>query len=128
MHNFRELNLWKKSKVVAKEVYLISKQLPSDELYGLNSQIKRAAISIMSNIAEGAGRSSDKEFIHFLSISNGSCFELFAQLELSIELNLLNQESIKPIVSELEELQKMNYSLQKKLGVIPNRNKNSVSK
>jgi four helix bundle protein len=128
MHNYRELILWKKSMHVAKEVYLVSKQLPSDEHYGLNSQIKRAAISIMSNIAEGTGRNSDNEFIQFLSISNGSCCELIAQLELSIELKLLNQESIKPIVSELEELQKMNYSLQKKLGVIPNRNKNSVSK
>lgn len=76
MHKVEDLKIWRKSLELTKVVYLLVTALPSDEKYGLTSQIKRCAISIPSNIAEGAGRNSSKEFKHFLSIANGSCYEL----------------------------------------------------
>ncbi|WP_317046083.1 four helix bundle protein [Aquimarina sediminis] len=76
MQKVEDLKIWKKSIDLAKSVYQLASQLPSNEKYGLISQTKRSAISISSNIAEGAGRNSGKEFKHFLSIANGSCYEL----------------------------------------------------
>lgn len=76
MHKLDDLIIWKKAIELTKQVYLICLELPQDEKFGLNSQIKRAAISIPSNIAEGAGRNSNKEFVHFLSIANGSSYQL----------------------------------------------------
>ena len=100
---------------LVKQVYLVVSELLSDEKFGLTSQMKRSAISIPSNIAEGAGRNSKKEFKHFLGISNGSCYELQTQLTLLIELNLISKEKVNPIILSCIELQKMNYSLQKTL-------------
>jgi four helix bundle protein len=76
MHKLEELTIWKKSIELSKQVYLICQKLPQDEKFGLISQLKRSAISIPSNIAEGAGRNSNKEFIQFLGIANGSSYEL----------------------------------------------------
>lgn len=77
--------------------------------------MKRSAISIPSNIAEGAGRNSQKEFKHFLSIANGSAYELQTQLILLIELNLISKNKIQPVTELCIEVQKMNYSFQKRL-------------
>ncbi len=85
MHKVEDLKIWKKSIDLAKSVYQLTSQLPSNEKYGLVSHIKRSAISVSSNIVEGAGRNSSKEFKHFLSIANGSCYELHTQLILVIE-------------------------------------------
>lgn len=93
----------------------MTSELPKDEKYGIISQIKRGATSIPSNIAEGAGRNSQKEFKHFLSIANGSAYELQTQLILIIELNLVNKNRIQPLIDLCIEIQKMNYSFQKKL-------------
>ncbi|WP_338021424.1 four helix bundle protein [Aquimarina longa] len=87
MHKVEDLKIWKKSIDLAKSVYQLANDLSSNEKYGLVSQIKRSAISISSNIVEGTGRNSSKEFKHFLSIANGSCYELHTQLILVIELN-----------------------------------------
>lgn len=76
MNKFEDLLIWKKSMNLVEQVYLISSQLPNNERFGLISQIRRCSISIPSNIAEGAGRNSKKEFAHFLSIANGSTAEL----------------------------------------------------
>ena len=75
MHNFEKLIFWQKSIELSKEVYLMCINLPGEEKYGMTSQIKRSMISIPSNIAEGAGRNSDKEFHYFLGIANASSFE-----------------------------------------------------
>ena len=107
--------MWQKSIALAKHVYNIVADLPSDEKYGLSSQIKRCAVSIASNIAEGAGRNSNKEFKHFLSIANGSCYELQTQLILTYELNLIEKHKIDELLPLLTEIQKMNYSFQKSL-------------
>jgi four helix bundle protein len=115
MHKVEELIIWKKSIELAKSVYVLVDNLPSDEKFGLISQIKRSVISIPSNIAEGAGRNSNKEFKHFLSIANGSVYELHTQLILLIELNLITKEKVQPVIELCIEIQKMNYSFQQKL-------------
>ncbi|MFP2996476.1 four helix bundle protein [Spongiivirga sp. MCCC 1A20706] len=115
MHKINDLLIWKKSIELAKSVYLLVAELPSEEKFGLKSQIKRSAVSIPSNIAEGAGRNSNKEFKHFMSIANGSSYELQTQLILLDELNLKNKNKIQPVIDLCIEIQKMNYSFQKKL-------------
>ncbi|MFT7900672.1 four helix bundle protein [Tenacibaculum ascidiaceicola] len=115
MHKVEDLKIWQKSIKLAKATYLLVSELPSDEKFGLTSQIKRSAISIPSNIAEGAGRNSQKEFKHFLSIANGSTYELQTQLLLVIELNLIHKDKVQPIIELCIEIQKMNYVFQQKL-------------
>ncbi len=115
MHKVEDLKIWQKSIELTKAVYLLVSDMPSNEKFGLTSQIKRSAISIPSNIAEGAGRNSQKEFKHFLSIANGSVCELQTQLLLIIELNLINKDKVQPIIELCIEIQKMNYSFQHKL-------------
>jgi four helix bundle protein len=100
---------------LAKLVYQISVELPNDEKFGLNSQIKRCSVSIPSNISEGAGRNSNKEFIYFLSVANGSAYELQTQLLLIGDLKLIEKEKIEPLIELCVEIQKMNYSFQKRL-------------
>ena len=75
-HNFKELLVWKKSIELVKSIYQITSMLPSDERFGLISQMNRSSVSIPSNIAEGSGRTSEKEFIHFLNIAISSSYEL----------------------------------------------------
>jgi four helix bundle protein len=115
MHNFKELKIWSKALELSVRVYKITALLPKDDRFGLISQIKRSAVSIPSNIAEGAGRNSDKEFIYFLSVANGSAYELQTQLLISNKLNFLKDEVLESMLIELDEIQKMNYNFQKSL-------------
>ncbi|AJR03465.1 four helix bundle protein [Siansivirga zeaxanthinifaciens] len=115
MHRVEDLKIWNKSIKLTKAVYLLIANLPLDEKFGLTSQIKRSVISIPSNIAEGAGRNSQKEFKHFLSIANGSAYELQTQLLLIIELDLITKDKVQPIIELCIDIQKMNYALQQKL-------------
>lgn len=115
MHNYKELNIWKRSMKMAVDVYKIVSVFPSSERYELTSQIKRAVVSIASNIAEGAGRNSNNEFVHFLGIANGSSFELTTQMIISAELGLVTYEKINPVLAELDEIQKMMYAFMETL-------------
>lgn len=115
MNNFRELNLWKKAMNLVTLIYKTTKSFPKEEQFGLTNQIRRCAISIPSNIAEGAGRERSKYFNRFLSISLGSSFELETQLIISKELEPVSIESSNSIQSELIEIQKMIRGLQKSL-------------
>lgn len=115
MHKIEDLKIWRKSILLTKSVYGLLSELSSDEKYGLISQVKRSSVSIPSNIAEGAGRNSNKEFKYFLNIANGSSYELQTQLILLIELNLIHKEKIQPVIDTCIEIQKMNYSFQQKL-------------
>jgi four helix bundle protein len=112
MHNLKELKIWHKAIELSTEIYRLTANFPTEEKYGLTSQIRRAAVSIPSNIAEGAGRNSDKEFTYFLGISNGSSYELQTQLIISKNLNLIND--VDQILDQIDQIQKMNYSLQAK--------------
>lgn len=100
---------------LVKEVYLLTEDLPSDEKYGLISQIRRCAVSIPSNIAEGAGRNNVKEFNQFLGIASGSTYELETQLILLTDLNFKNENEIVPILNNLNEIQKMIYKFKTNL-------------
>lgn len=115
MHNFENLQFWKRSIALVKNVYLICLNINKDEKFGLISQMKRSAISIPSNIAEGSGRNSNKEFNHFLAIALGSSFELQTQLILTKELELLNAEDVDVLINELKEIQRMIYTFKNKL-------------
>ena len=115
MHNLKELKIWGKAIEIAIDVYKATENFPKEEKYGLTSQTRRSAISVPSNIAEGAGRNSDKEFSHFLGISNGSSYELQTQLIISNKLNLLSDTTVKPLLYRIDEIQKMNYGFQESL-------------
>jgi len=99
---------------IAVKTYLISAEFPREEKFGLTSQIRRSAVSIPSNIAEGSGRNTNGEFKNFLGIASGSSNELCTQLILSQRLNLISMEQVQPLIDELIEVQKMNYTLIKK--------------
>lgn len=88
MRNYRSLDVWKKGIVLLKKVYELSESFPDKEKFGLTSQIRRAVVSILSNIAEGSGRNSNPQMVNFLSISKGSAYEVEAQLVIAFELNL----------------------------------------
>ena len=115
MHNLKELKIWQKAIDLAVDVYKATVSFPPDERFGLTSQIRRAAVSIPSNIAEGAGRNSNKEFCNFLGIANGSSYELQTQIVISNKLGLLKDDVLNDLVKQTEELQKMNYAFQKML-------------
>ena len=115
MNNLKELKIWHKSIDLAVEVYKVTSHFPAEEKFGLISQSRRAAVSISSNIAEGAGRSSSKEFNYFLGIANGSSFELQTQLVISNKLELISNEVLESLLLQIDELQKMNYGFQKML-------------
>ena len=103
MTNYKTLEAWKKSMLLVKDIYLLTKAFPKDELYTLTSQIRRAAISIPSNIAEGSGRKHKKETIQFLHISRGSLYEVDTQLNIAILTNILTEEKFKPVSEQTEE-------------------------
>ncbi len=119
MHNFEKLLFWQKSISLAKNIYIISDEINSDEKYGLISQMKRCSVSIPSNIAEGSGRNSDKEFNHFLAIALGAAFELQTQLILVKELHLLNEDKVNKLMLDLMEIQKIIYSFKNTLNFKP---------
>ena len=83
MHRFKELEIWKKSRVFCNEIYEVTAQFPDTEKFGLTNQLRRASVSIPSNIAEGASRKSNKDFSRFLEIALGSCYEIETQLLIS---------------------------------------------
>ena len=115
MHTLAELKVWNKAMEIAEKTYLLSAKFPKEEKFGLTSQIRRCAVSLPSNIAEGAGRSTKGEFKNFLSIASGSSYELLTQLILSHRLKIVPEDQVAPIIKEVIEVQKMNYSLIKSL-------------
>ena len=111
--SYKELVVWQKSMVLVKEIYSLSESFPEYERFGLTNQIRKSSISIPSNIAEGWGRLSRKNYIQFLRISRGSLFELETQILIAIELNYINDNKISQNL--ITEISKMLNSLIKKL-------------
>jgi len=111
MHNFKELKIWQRSMSLAKKIYLKSNDLPKAEQYGLKSQIRRSAISVASNIAEGCGRSTNKQLLQFLQIAQGSLAELETQLLLMEMMDISIKDELK---EEVIALQKMLRAFQRK--------------
>lgn len=104
MKTHKDLDAWKNSINLVKDIYELTKSFPKDEIYGITSQIRRSAVSIPSNIAEGAGRSHNKEFIQFLYISLGSLSELETQLIISCEVKYLNIEQMNLISEKMNSI------------------------
>lgn len=113
--NFRDLKLWKVAMDLAVIVYDLTAKLPDTEKFGLISQMRRAVVSISSNIAEGSGRGSSAQFAQFLGFAQGSAFELETQLLLVERMNLLSSEEIKEAIDLLHYIQKMNFKLKQSL-------------
>ena len=113
--HYKELLVWQKGMVLARLVYRLTVRFPREEKFGLTSQIRRAAVSVPSNIAEGQARQSTKEFLQFLSHAEGSLAELETQILLSVELGFVWQEDVKEILAKIDELQKMLVGLKRKL-------------
>ena len=105
--SFRELTVWQKAMDLTIEIYRLVKKLPREELYDLSSQMRRAAVSIPSNIAEGQSRKSSKEFANFLSIAQGSKAELETQLLICNRLNYLTEDDTASTMKLLAEIGKM---------------------
>lgn len=115
MNNYKELKVWQKARVFTKDVYLLLEKFPSDERFGLVSQIKRATISISSNIAEGSGRYTKKDFSRFLDIALGSCYEVENQLILSADLKFIEEGELETYISTINEIEKMLIGLIKSI-------------
>lgn len=107
MHNLEKLKVWNLSMVLVVKIYQELTIIPTDQRFGLTSQIKRCTVSIPSNIAEGAGRNGDREFYHFLNSAYASSYELQTQVILLQRLNFISQNSSDSILSDLLEIQKM---------------------
>jgi four helix bundle protein len=115
IQSFRDLQIWQKSMELAVAVYRITQSFPREEMYGLTSQLRRCAISIPSNIAEGQGRSSEREFLHFLSIARGSDCELQTQLEIARRLRLADTQLLNDAESLSHETGKMIFAFMRAL-------------
>ena len=113
MKSHKDLEVWKKAIALAKSVYDLTKDFPREETYSLSDQVKRSAISIASNIAEGAARQTHKEFVQFLFIALGSASELDTQIEIckAISFKGIDSEDIEAIQNELSTISKMIYGL-----------------
>lgn len=115
MRDFKNLLVWQRSHKFAVDLYKISKSLPKEELYGITSQLRRAAVSIPTNISEGSGKRTEKDFSHYLSIASGSASETEYLLMLIKELEFLPQEKIDPMINEINEIKKMLNAFQIKI-------------
>ncbi len=115
LKTYRELKVWQKAMDLTVEIYRLTKLLPKFEIYGLSDQMRRAAISIPSNIAEGFGRNSTKEFIQFLTIARGSQLELETQVQICQRLGYFSDNEIDSVLHLCTEINKMLNVLIKKL-------------
>lgn len=115
MRTFRDLLIWQKSMDLVTKTYQITKQFPKEEVFGLTSQIRRCSVSIPSNIAEGFGRQSNKEFSRFLNFSTSSLFEYQTQLEISKNVDFLNETEFNNLYQDSRELEAMLVSFTKRV-------------
>ncbi|MGA7915725.1 MAG: four helix bundle protein [Candidatus Acidiferrales bacterium] len=113
--HYKELIVWQRGMELAKSVYRLTATYPGEEKYGLATQMRRAAVAIPSNIAEGQARYGTRDFIHFLSKASGSLAELETQLLLSADLGYCKPAEISDIAQEIGELQKMLAAIRRKL-------------
>jgi len=107
MRDFRKLKIWERSHAFTLNIYKTTKSFPKEELYGITSQLRRAAASIPTNIAEGCGKQTEKDFARYISISAGSTSETEYLLTLSTDLKYLNESHSKELIIEINEIKKM---------------------
>lgn len=116
-HSYRDLVVWQKAKVLSVEIYRITEVFPKSEIYGLTSQMRRASVSVVSNIAEGQGRLTKGEFLQFLGNARGSLFELETQLEIALELRYVSSEVQKKTSEQMAEVRRLLIGLMDSLRV-----------
>ena len=107
MHQFKELEIWKRSRLFCSTIYQITSSFPTDEKFGLTNQLRRASVSIPSNIAEGSSRNSNKDFSRFLEIAIGSAYEIETQLLIALDLDFIKTDELDKSIIELNEIIKM---------------------
>jgi len=112
---YRDLVVWKKGMEVAKLTYSLTRAFPAEEKFGLTAQMRRASVSIPSNVAEGQARHTTGEFIQFISHAEGSVAELSTQFQLAVELGFLSAQAAAPALTLLEEIRRMLNGLRRKL-------------
>ena len=112
---YRDLLVWQKSMDLVTEIYRLSKSFPQDELYGLSAQIRRSAVSVPSNIAEGYGRQSKQDYLRFLKMASGSLYELQTQIEISQKLSYISKDDYEVIFNRAKEIERMLSSMIRKV-------------
>ncbi|MEO0928548.1 MAG: four helix bundle protein [Cyanobacteria bacterium J06643_13] len=115
MQDFTKLKVWQKAHTFTINLYKISSTFPSEEKFGLTNQIRRASVSIESNLAEGAGRSSSKEFSRFLDIAQGSAFEVKCQILIAKDLSYIDNQKSELLMEKINEVSRMITLLNQKL-------------
>jgi len=115
MHNFRKLTIWQDSMDLTVQVYKLTQDFPKEEKYNLTSQVRRCAVSVPSNIAEGAGRNTNKDFNNFLGIATGSSYELETQLILAKRLGLITEQNLDSVLKDLHSIQRRTYNFKQSL-------------
>ena len=113
-HNFKELIAWQKARKMVKEIYTASISFPKEERFGLTSQLRRAMVSVPTNIAEGCGRGTEKDMTHFLDIAFASAYEAETLVILSYDLEFIKEEQFEIFSKDITEIQKLIHSLIKK--------------
>jgi len=105
--NYYELDVWKKGRSLVTQVYELTKDFPKDEIFGITAQVRRAAVSVPSNIAEGCGRNTSKDTLQFLFIARGSLYELETQILICYDQKFLSKEHCDKIITEITECKKL---------------------
>ena len=106
-HNFKELLVWQLAMDVVDEIYLITEKFPREELFGLALQMRKAVVSIPSNLAEGCGRGTDPQLLHFTDVAQGSAFELETQVYITLRRNYCTNEEVDSVIAKITRIQKM---------------------
>ena len=117
-NNFRTLDVWQKARLLARDVYRVTQSFPPDERFGLTAQMRRAAISIISNIAEGKGRRTNADYRAFLIIARGSAFELDAQTIIAFDLEFVDRATARPIIKQANEITRMLNAMIRRLDAL----------
>ena len=115
MHRFKDLEIWKKSRAFCSDIYKTTSAFPETEKFGIIGQLRRASVSVPSNIAEGCSRKSNKDFSRFLEIAMGSLYEIETQLLISYDLGFLHKNKLDFLLSDLESIIKMTSSFKSRL-------------
>lgn len=117
MHNFKDLKVWQKARILVKNIYSLTKTFPKEEMFGLTNQMRRAAVSIPSNIAEGCGRGTNRQLAQFLDIAQGSSTELETQIILAFDLEFISKNQREKHCQDVNEVQKMIRGFKRTLNV-----------
>lgn len=118
MHRFKKLEMWQQSRAFCTEIYAVTSSFPESEKFGLTNQLRRASVSIPSNIVEGSSRNSNKDFSRFLDIAIGSAYEIETQLLISSDLDILSEEKLITLNKKLESIIKMIFHFKTSLNKI----------